>query len=192
MTTRRVGPLLFALLVFGALLPAGAWPAEPGARLQQPGHVLLLRHALAPGTGDPAGFELRDCATQRNLDARGRAQAREIGAWLRRHGIDSATVYSSQWCRCLDTARLLDLGAVEELPPLNSFFRYRERGPAQTEALTDWLRARRSDAPLVLVTHQVNITAMTGRGVASGEIYVLSLDEAGAVSVLGSIETPAR
>ncbi|MEM6421797.1 MAG: histidine phosphatase family protein, partial [Pseudomonadota bacterium] len=94
-----------------------------------------MRHALAPGTGDPAAFELRDCATQRNLDARGRAQAVATGQMIRDAGIRIDAVLSSQWCRCLDTARLLDLGPVIEEPALNSFFRDRARGRPQTDDL---------------------------------------------------------
>ena len=86
------------------------------------GNVLLLRHAIAPGFGDPAGFRIDDCSTQRNLSEAGRQQARAIGAWLRARGISRAKVYSSQWCRCLETARLLNLGPVTQLPALNSFF----------------------------------------------------------------------
>ena len=95
-------------------------------RLQEPGAVLLIRHALAPGVGDPDGFRLDDCATQRNLSDEGRRQARAIGDWLRARGIGQAHVYSSQWCRCLETAALLDLGPVTELPALNSFFERRQ------------------------------------------------------------------
>ena len=83
------------------------------------GHILMIRHALAPGTGDPANFQIGDCSTQRNLDDRGRDQARAIGDWLRSKGITSARIYSSQWCRCLETAKLLKLGPVAELPALN-------------------------------------------------------------------------
>jgi broad specificity phosphatase PhoE len=75
-------------------------------RLLAGGEVLLIRHAAAPGTGDPAGFRLGDCATQRNLSDTGREQARAIGDWLRDRGIERARVYSSQWCRCLETAEL--------------------------------------------------------------------------------------
>ena len=76
----------------------------------------MIRHAYAPGTGDPADFTIGDCTTQRNLDDQGREQARNIGAWLRERGINSARVYSSQWCRCLETAERMDLGTVVELP----------------------------------------------------------------------------
>ena len=89
--------------------------ADAIQRLHDGRHVLMLRHANAPGTGDPAQFQLRDCATQRNLDDSGRAQARAIGAWLRSKGIAKAQVYSSQWCRCLETAALLGIGQRPDL-----------------------------------------------------------------------------
>ena len=92
------------------------------AELLQGRAVALLRHATAPGTGDPSGFRLDDCSTQRNLSQEGHVQARRIGTFFREKGIKEAAVYSSQWCRCLETARLLDFGAVKELPALNSFF----------------------------------------------------------------------
>jgi len=76
--------------------------------------VVLMRHALAPGGGDPVGFKLRDCSTQRNLSDQGRAQAVNIGNTLRQNGINSPMVLSSQWCRCLETARLLDMGEPVE------------------------------------------------------------------------------
>ena len=147
----------------------------------------LLRDALAPGTGDPAGFRLDDCATQRNLSAAGRDQARAIGERLRGQGIAQAQVYSSQWCRCLETARLLEVGAVKELPALNSFFGERANAGAQTAALKDFLNAGTGAAPVVLVTHQVNIAALTGQGARSGEIVVVALPFEGEGSVLGRI-----
>ena len=86
--------------------------AEMIARMKAGGHILMIRHALAPGTGDPANFRIGDCSTQRNLDDRGRKQARAIGDWLRSKSITSARVYSSQWCRCLETAERLEMGSV--------------------------------------------------------------------------------
>ena len=105
------------LLVFLCLLLPLSAAAQPQtdeaglwAALRDGGHVALIRHALAPGTGDPAGFRVDDCATQRNLSPAGRAQARAIGERFRANGIDTAALFSSQWCRCLDTARELALG----------------------------------------------------------------------------------
>lgn len=164
-----------------ALAPAPA----PGSA---PAPVALLRHALAPGTGDPPGFRLGDCATQRTLSEAGRVQARAIGAMLAGRGFAGARVLSSRWCRCLETARLLSLGPVEPEPALDSFFEDRAEGPARTRALREVLAARDPAAPLVLVTHQVNITALTGVVPASGETLIL--DAAGqAVTVRERIRT---
>lgn len=135
--------------------------------------VALLRHALAPGTGDPDGFRLGDCSTQRNLSPAGQDQARAIGARLRALGLERAEVFSSQWCRCLETARLLGLGEVEELPALNSFFADPGQRSVQTRQLDTWLAAQTSAKPKVLVTHQVNITALTGIVPASGELVII-------------------
>ena len=115
----RLAALGFALAA--AYQPTAAAAAFPIERLDQGGYVLMVRHARAPGTGDPDHIRLGDCATQRNLDDEGRAQARRLGTRLRAAGVAAAEVYSSQWCRCLETAALMDLGPVEELPALNSF-----------------------------------------------------------------------
>jgi phosphohistidine phosphatase SixA len=157
--------------------------------LRSGGHVALLRHALAPGTGDPAHFSLEDCQTQRNLSEQGRGQARRIGMRLRDNGIESAAVFSSQWCRCLETAELLGLGAVEPLPVLNSFFGRSDRRQPQTEALGKWIAEADLDRPIVLVTHQVNITALTGVYPASGELVIVRRTDDGALAVAGTIET---
>jgi hypothetical protein len=93
--------LLACIAVFG-LLQANA--SELSEALKKSDHVLLMRHALAPGVGDPAGYTLQDCKTQRNLDATGRAQAQKIGQWLKGQGVQEALVFSSAWCRCKETA----------------------------------------------------------------------------------------
>jgi phosphohistidine phosphatase SixA len=153
------------------------------------GHVVLLRHAIAPGVGDPPGFTLGNCSTQRNLSVEGRAQAAKIGELFRVNGIRKARVFSSQWCRCLDTARLLELGPVQELPILNSFFERSEREKQQTRALRKWLAEQHLNEPLVLISHQVNITALTGVYPASGELVVIRRSKSGAISVVGSTKT---
>ena len=150
--------------------------------------VALIRHAMAPGTGDPAGFKLEDCATQRNLSEEGRRQARQIGAAFRQNGISSARVWSSRWCRCLETARLLELGPVEPFAPLDSFFSQRGRGPAQTAALREFLGRADAGSPRVLVTHQVNITELTGVVPRSGELIVVQPAADGSVRVMGRLE----
>jgi len=164
-----------------ALASVHAVPALPSenalAELARPGRVLILRHATAPGFGDPPEFRLGDCATQRNLDEAGREQARALGARLRAAGIERAKVFSSQWCRCLETARLLGLGPVEPLPALNSFHGRPEQGESKLAAVRAFLAALpREGGPVVLVTHQVTISGLTGRGIVSGGGYVLKLN----------------
>lgn len=179
---------LLALTCLNAL-PTSANEPDPLARLQQGGHVLLLRHAIAPGFGDPPGFRPGDCTTQRNLDERGRAQAVAIGDALRARGIREARVFSSQWCRCLETASLMRLGAVTPLPALNSFFERTQDRERNLAALRDFLARQPADgSPLVLVTHHVNIQAVTGITVGSGEGVVLQLQPGAAPRLVGRLD----
>jgi 8-oxo-(d)GTP phosphatase len=177
------------------LLLLAAYPAHPASpadetrlwrALSSGGHVVLMRHALAPGTGDPPNFRLGDCSTQRNLNPAGRAQAKRIGERFRAHGIATAQVFASQWCRTTETAQLLDLGSVEPLPALNSFFQQGDDG-AQTQAMRQWLAKRDLSRPTVLVTHQVNITSLTGLYPSSGEMVVARLGAKGQLEVVGSL-----
>ncbi len=167
------------LLTVFCMLHASVGAADDLSLLKQHGVVALMRHALAPGTGDPSGFELGECSTQRNLDVRGRAQARSTGQAMRDAGVTFDHVWTSQWCRSRDTAELLDMGEVVEQPPLNSFFGGqgdRSRQTAETLAL---IAALPSEDRVMIVTHQVNITALIGRGVRSGEIIVARRTEDG-------------
>lgn len=182
----RLGLLVLATL---ATPTAAAGEADLMSSLRQSGHVLLLRHANAPGFGDPPQFRLDDCATQRNLDASGRAQATAVGEWLRKQGVTRARVYSSEWCRALETARLLQLGPVTPLPALNSFFERTQDREPNTAALREFLARQPADGPLlVLVTHFVNIQGIAGLGVASGDGILLQLQAGNAPRVLGRLD----
>lgn len=147
----------------------------------------LIRHSHAPGTSDPPGFVLRDCSTQRNLSEDGRIQSRKIGDFFRARGIHHAAVYSSQWCRCLETASLLGLGPVAELEALNSFFQKPAAESEHTAKIRAFLSAhgQRTALPLLLVTHQVTITALTGVYPSSGEIIVVRKEKNGPGQLLG-------
>lgn len=147
--------------------------------------VALVRHAEAPGTGDPAGFRLDDCATQRNLSSEGRAQAARLGEAFRRQGIATAEIRSSAWCRCRDTATGLALGPVQVAAPLNSFFGASGAAADSTAALRQLIAALPEDRPAVLVTHQVNITALTGIFPRSGEVIVV---RRGGLATLGRLD----
>lgn len=171
--------LLFLILMLPGAALANDWEA-----LDTPGAFAIMRHALAPGTGDPANLTVGDCSTQRNLSQQGRDQATRIGQAFRDRGHSFDIVLTSQWCRCRDTAELLNLGPVEEVPAFNSFFQdFSTRDSQTAEALTHL--ADRSDRPFI-VTHQVNIRALTGQITRSGEVLIVR--HAGdTLDVLGSI-----
>lgn len=171
--------LALVLFFFPCLALANDWDA-----LKDPDAIAVMRHALAPGTGDPSGFTLGDCSTQRNLDERGREQARKIGNAFRDRGIDFDLVLTSQWCRTQETAELLSVGPVVDAPSLNSFFQdfsTRDRQTRETLQLIQETGGR-----LMLVSHQVNISALTGRGTRSGEVLIIRLMD-GEAQVIGSI-----
>lgn len=185
---RGAGSALTIAIVFSAPSAAAA-EALPLSELAKPGRVLMLRHANAPGVGDPSNFKLGDCSTQRNLDAAGRAQAAELGARLSKAGVTRAKVYSSQWCRCLETARLLNFGVPVELPALNSFFGRPEDREPNLASLREFLAGLPlAGPPVILVTHQVTISGITGQGTVSGGGHLLELNGSGAPRVLGEIE----
>lgn len=188
MTIRKMGIVItmgVGLLVYAL---GNASPDRLIAQIKSGGHVLMIRHAHAPGVGDPDHFQIGDCSTQRNLSDQGRKQARQIGRWLRSQGIDTARVYSSQWCRCLETASGLDLGPVTELPALNSFFdRPQDREP-HLAALRTFLSRQPADGQLiVLVTHFVTIAGITGEAVSPGEGVVLKLESDGGAKYIGPL-----
>lgn len=179
----------FLLLAAIGSTPADADDAALWRALAAGGHVAIMRHATAPGTGDPQTFAIGDCATQRNLSQQGRAEARAIGEKFRQNRVAVAKVFTSQWCRCRDTAAGMDVGPVVEDPRLNSFF---GEDRATTLSAVSAAQAAVNQAPrsgpiAVYVTHQVNVTALTGVYPASGEIVVAKPTDAG-VEVLGTIK----
>ena len=176
------------VLISFAMASADSGTADRVERMKTGGHILMIRHALAPGSGDPAHFQIGDCSTQRNLDNRGRNQARAIGDWLRSKGITTAKIYSSQWCRCLETAELLRLGPVTQLPALNSFFELPQDREPNLKALRKFLAKQSPDGPLIiLVTHFVTISAITGEGVSSGEGVLLELKKNAPFEIVGRL-----
>lgn len=154
--------------------------------------IAIMRHALAPGFGDPPEFDVSECSTQRNLSDAGREQAKQIGNIFRAAGITEAVVLSSEWCRCRETATNLDLGVPAAAPMLNSFFQNRGNAEAQTQALESSIRnwLEEPDTIRVLVTHQVNISALTGRGTGSGDILIIGLSNDDII-VLDQTKAPA-
>ena len=152
------------------------------------GYVLLFRHSLAPGVGDPANFKLNDCSTQRNLSAEGREDAKEIGKWLQRREVKIARVESSRWCRAKETAQLLNLGKVRLNPNLDSLFQEADatKHPQTSKVRQQIINHRNKTGLLVLVGHYVNIAALTGVGVDSGEGILVRADNKGVIKVVGA------
>ena len=179
---RPAQAMVFLLTVLFSITPAPAEPVRTAINAIN-ADILFMRHALAPGIGDPSHFRVDDCATQRNLDKRGRAQARTIGAYFRTHDIAPDVILSSQWCRCRETVIEMDIGAAAPFAGLNSFFDgHVDRG--ETLAM---LRARMDQiAPgqlVLMVTHQVVISAITGIAPRSGGMVVYNSHSGEAVSV---------
>lgn len=196
-------PFLALALLLCVFVPARAEDAgrDPGRDaaaalklLATPGHFGIMRHATAPGGGDPPGFTLDDCATQRNLSDGGRDEARAMGRAIRSalapSDIARLRLRSSQWCRCLETARLLDLGPVEPWPLVNSFFGAPEKGPAQIAALKDALATLDLSAPLLLVSHHTVVIGLSGTAPRSGEMVVLRREPSGALAVAARVPPP--
>jgi broad specificity phosphatase PhoE len=178
--------LLFALTL--AFVPAHAEEALWDA-LRQGGHVLYIRHSLTTsGFGDPPGFRIEACATQRNLSDEGRAQARRMGEALERHGVPIGTVLSSPWCRCVETARLA-FGRAEVWTPLSNLHGRPENAEAQVRALRPRIAAHAGKDNLVLVAHGSVAVALVGERPAMGEILVLKPQPPG-FRVAGRLSLP--
>ena len=156
--------------------------SELASNLLDGQHILLMRHADAPGYGDPKNYQISQCATQRNLGEFGRKQAKGIGDWLSSQGVDQAKIYSSAWCRCVDTATLLNKGAVKKEASLGSFFDDMSQAKKQTDELTKFIATERKQhpkMPIIMVTHHVNIQSYVGMVVNSGDMVLVKVDPTG-------------
>ncbi len=170
-----------AIVCTGAGANDAAWE-----KLRAGGYTVLIRHATAPGTGDPANFTLGDCSTQRNLSEAGREESRRLGARFREQNVPIAQVLSSRWCRCVDTAQLA-FERVTPTPYLDSFFQDRSTRDEQTEAARKRIAAFKGPGNLVMVTHQVNMTALTGSYPGQGEAFVVRAGADGKIELVARI-----
>jgi phosphohistidine phosphatase SixA len=185
--------LVWSVLLAGPLCPPAARATDDAwAAMKKPGHVVLIRHANAPeSVTESDDMDLKNCAIQRNLDEAGRAQARRIGDLFRAHGIRRARLVASQYCRAIDTAKLMNLGPVQQLPALNIVFLSRLASMREAaEKTRQFMKTIPAKQLIVLVTHVGNIQAVAGVMVSSGEMVVVHLDAAGAVVVDGRIAAP--
>ena len=146
-------------------------------------NVFFLRHALAPGYGDPPDFSIDNCKTQRNLNTEGKDQATLIGKDLKNIGISFDKIYSSEWCRCTETASLLNLGEVTTFSGLNSFFQNYYNREETLGKLMNKLESLDQTGRVLMVTHQVVISAITGINVSSGEAVAYNPSDGSAVKL---------
>ena len=174
--------ILFSLFSLQINASEQAWNlAEEGDK------IILIRHSLAPGGGDPPGFKIDDCKTQRNLNRKGINQSKKIGKLFKKNKISVDQVLSSQWCRCKDTAKYA-FGNFKELTALNSTFQspYNKNEPKQLKELYNFVKKWEGNGKnLVLITHYSIITAVTNAVPSSGEIVITDKN----FEVLGTIQT---
>jgi phosphohistidine phosphatase SixA len=180
-----------ALVLLGALAVAPrAFAADEGAlwaQLRAGGLVVFIRHALTdPGAGDPPGFKLDDCKTQRNLNAQGREEAKRLGDALRRHAVPIAQVLSSEWCRCKETAQIV-FGRYETWPALNNLFGRQENAAAQRGAMLDRATLFRGPGNLMLMSHGITIAAVAGVSPATSEMVLMRPAGGGKLELVGRI-----
>jgi broad specificity phosphatase PhoE len=156
--------------------------------LQGGGQVVLIRHAVTdPGVGDPEGMRLDDCATQRNLNAEGRAHARRIGQAFRSRQVAVNRVLASPWCRCMETARLAFGEAPQPTPALGNLFGRPQAAATQVAQMRLLVGEKPAAGNTVLVSHGSTIQALTGVSPAAGEMVVLTPAGSGRFRVAGSI-----
>ena len=141
--------------------------------LKEGGNIIFIRHALAPGSGDPENFDLNDCNTQRNLSNQGIKQSRRLGLFFLKNQIPIDVVLSSEWCRCKDTAKYA-FENYKTFNALNSFFshKFQKNKNTQMSDLREYLKSWRSDKNLILVTHYVTILEIINKSSSSGEILI--------------------
>lgn len=187
---------MLLLLAAVSVLPAAAHAAEKDdegtwAALREGRHIVLMRHAQTePGIGDPPGFAVDACKTQRNLSAEGRNDAKRIGDAFSRRRIPVAEVLSSRWCRCIDTARIA-FGKVSPAPMLDSMFNDDQKPAA--EKMREMAAAAQqppAGGNRIWVTHAQNIQNMTGVSVSSGEMLVVAPDKGANWKVVGRLSVP--
>lgn len=174
----RTLTFLLCFILMSLNLTSAQTSPKLGQALSDGQHVLLMRHAYAPGIGDPPNYQLNNCQTQRNLNTAGKKQARILGQWLRSNGVIDAKVFSSPWCRCLETAQLLNFGPVTMEPAIASFFDNPEKATSQNKLLQRWLQStlsKRPNNPIILVTHHVNIQEYMGHAIGSGDMVLVQV-----------------
>lgn len=184
LTLRRLGVMVCLATALLQGLGEARGQTDPFTALKRPGHVAFMRHADAPGApGDPAGFRLGDCASQRNLSEAGRAQARRTAAALERQQVAFDLVLTSPWCRCRETALIVTGQEAEPLDALSNLVGRQEQRATQLAALRAYLGRLAPSARVLFVTHGIVIAGLVGITPAQGEIVVVRRGEDGAAII---------
>ena len=154
-------------------------------QLEKGGKLIFIRHAYAPGGGDPQNFNLNDCSTQRNLNKEGRDQAKYIGEFFKKNKIKIDKVLSSEWCRCKETAKIA-FENFQTFNALNSFYetRFAKNRSKQIKDLKNFINNWDSDSNLIIVTHFVVISELLNKGTSSGEMIITDKK----LNILGNLE----
>ena len=169
--------ILFSFLLIGKTNAKESFISLEKIKNHGSDKVIFLRHALAPGNGDPINFNINDCSTQRNLDQAGIVQSRIIGQSFKKIGIKFSKIYSSFWCRCIDTAMNMEVGQFITHNGLNSFYERHFDRKTTLRKLNNLIKSfNKSDGPYLLVTHYVNILAFTGLSTSSGGMVSYDLN----------------
>ena len=174
------------LIFFFIFIPNYSYPNENIVKFLKEGKkIVFIRHALAPGNGDPNNFDLKNCSTQRNLNEEGRAQSKKIGDFFKNNNIKIDKVLSSEWCRCKDTAKIA-FGKFETFKALNSFYeeRFSKNRSKQIKDLNNYISKWKSDSNLIIVTHYVVILDILERGTSSGEMIISDKN----LNIIGNFE----
>ena len=183
----RLALAAFVISLIAEPVAAADDTRDAWAALVNGGHVALIRHGNAPPGygGDPPGFKIDDCATQRNMDEKGRAQSRAVGKAFRQHGVRVDKFLSSPWCRCLETARLMAIGPVESAWAVAASDKSPERLAVLKQMVSGW----RGPGTLVVVTHALTVQALVGIMPGQAETVVLrpKLGTEPGVDVVGRI-----
>ena len=176
--------ILIFIIIF---LPINSFSSEKIINSLKNGKkVVFIRHAIAPGNGDPDNFDILDCSTQRNLNEKGRDQSKKIGEFFRSNKILFDKVLSSEWCRCKDTG-IIAFGDIETFSALNSFYdaRFSKNKDKQINQLKEYIKNWDGKKNLILITHYVVILEILGLGITSGEIIITNKN----FELIGNIKT---
>lgn len=191
-TTRFSVALTITLLCsFIIFQPLQASEAQAWQALSEGKAVALMRHAYAPDTNEISAYEPQRCEGERNLSKNGVEQAKKIAQIIRSKNIETMRVFSSSLCRCIDTGKAFEFEPVNKLALINSFFNDREKGPEQSDALRQWIidAINNPEQPIMLVSHGLNVSALTGVYAEQGDVLILS-EKDNELVVLHQFSTP--